>query len=150
MAYNTTNTMVSADIYKVASYIDKIKAKYVDVPEDTLILGVYGYLTSVMGNLTQNTAILASEYSTEAIPTKAKYERNVIAHALALGINSINANPAKLDILLCITEDDFKRNATNNKLRIDKEFVFQIGEDQLYPYLLDYDICTFFRDYFPR
>ena len=140
MAYNTTNTMVSADIYKVASYIDKIKAKYVDVPEDTLILGVYGYLTSVMGNLTQNTAILASEYSTEAIPTKAKYERNVIAHALALGINSINANPAKLDILLCITEDDFKRNATNNKLRIDKEFVFQIGEDQLYPYLLDYDI----------
>ena len=42
MAYNTTNTMVSADIYKVASYIDKIKAKYVDVPEDTLILGVYG------------------------------------------------------------------------------------------------------------
>lgn len=139
MAYHTTN-IVSTDIYKVTNFIDKIKEKYIDIPEDTLVLGVYGYLASVLGNLTQNTATLASEYSMEAIPTKAKYERNVISHALALGINSINADPATIDILLGIPESYFLNNMQNNKITIDKEYVFNVGNDQQYPYSLDYDL----------
>lgn len=139
MAYYTTN-VVSTDIYKVTGFIEQLKAKYVDIPEDTLVLGVYGYLNNVLGNLTQNTATMAAEYSLEAIPTKAKYERNVISHALALGINSINATPAKIDIILGISEQQMINNMENDRIVIDKEFVFYIGEDQQYPYLLDYDI----------
>ena len=70
MAYNSTN-ILNTDIYKVSEFIDKLKAKYIDIPEDTLVLGVYGYLSSIFGNLLENTAITASEYSNEAIPTKA-------------------------------------------------------------------------------
>ena len=62
MAYYTTN-VVSTDIYKVTGFIEQLKAKYVDIPEDTLVLGVYGYLNNVLGNLTQNTATMAAEYS---------------------------------------------------------------------------------------
>ena len=80
MAYYTTN-ILSTDIYKVTDFIEGLKSKYIDIPEDTLVLGVYGYLSSIFGNLAENTAIMDSEYSMEAIPTKAKNERNVISHA---------------------------------------------------------------------
>ena len=125
MAYNSTN-ILNTDIYKVSEFIDKLKAKYIDIPEDTLVLGVYGYLSSIFGNLLENTAITASEYSNEAIPTKAKYERNVISHALALGINSITAKPAYIDVTLNIPETQMVHNMKNNKFVIDIEYIYYI------------------------
>lgn len=148
MAYNSTN-ILNTDIYKVSEFIDKLKAKYIDIPEDTLVLGVYGYLSSIFGNLLENTAITASEYSNEAIPTKAKYERNVISHALALGINSITAKPAYIDVTLNIPETQMVHNMKNNKFVIDKEYIFYIGETTKYPYHLDYDIIVT-RHYLPN
>lgn len=131
---------LSTDIYQIAEFVDSIKAKYVDIPEDTLALGVFGYLGSVFTNVIENTSTMASEYSNEAIPTKAKFERNIIAHALALGINKIFATPAELEVLMMLPERILLNNMVNNKFVLDKEYAFTIGEDQLYPYHLDYDI----------
>lgn len=139
MALETTD-IVSTDIYRISEFIDNIKAKYVDIPEDTLILGIYGYLSSVLSNLMENTTIMASEYSNEAIPTKAKYERNIIAHALALGINNINATPAQIDMLIGLPEEALIANMTNDEFTLDKEYIYQIGEREQYPFILDYDI----------
>ena len=141
MAYYTTN-ILSTDIYKVTDFIEGLKSKYIDIPEDTLVLGVYGYLSSIFGNLAENTAIMASEYSMEAIPTKAKYERNVISHALALGINSITAKPAQIEVTINLPESQMVANMKNNKFVIDKEYIFYIGETTKYPYVLDYDIVV--------
>ena len=104
MASELTNVM-SQDIFSVTKFIDKLKAKYIDISEDTLFLGVYGYLSAIFGNLIQNTAVQVSEYSKEAIPTRAKFERNIISHALALGLKKIAATPAELDILIGFPED---------------------------------------------
>lgn len=139
MALETTD-IVSTDIYRINEFIDSIKTRYIDIPEDTLLLGVYGYLSAVLSNLMENTTIMASEYSNEAIPTRAKYERNIIAHALALGINNINATPAQIDMLIGLPEEALIANMTNNEFTLDKEFIFQIGEREQYPFLLDYDI----------
>lgn len=139
MALETTD-IVSTDIYRINEFIDSIKAKYIDIPEDTLMLGVYGYLSAVLSNLMENTTIMASEYSNEAIPTKAKYERNIIAHALALGINNINATPAQIDMLIGLPEEALVANMTNNEFVLDKEFIYQIGDREQYPFLIDYDI----------
>lgn len=139
MALETTD-LVSTDIYRINEFIDEIKSKYIDIPEDTLMLGIYGYLSSVLSNLMENTTIMASEYSNEAIPTKAKYEKNIIAHALALGINNINATPAQIDMLIGLPEEALVANMTNNEFTLDKEYIFQIGEREAYPFLLDYDI----------
>ena len=139
MALETTD-LVSTDIYRINEFIDEIKSRYIDIPEDTLMLGVYGYLSSVLSNLMENTTIMASEYSNEAIPTRAKYEKNIIAHALALGINNINATPAQIDMLIGLPEEALVANMTNNEFTLDKEFIFQIGEREAYPFLLDYDI----------
>ena len=155
MASDNT-TVVSTDIYKINQFIDSIKRKYIDIPEDTLVLGVYGYLSAIFSNFLENTATMASEYSNEAIPTKAKFERNIISHALSLGINKIFAIPASMDILLNLPESKLLNNliqdpditsranytggAPKDTFIIDKDFTFTIGEDEEYQYHLDYDI----------
>ena len=148
MASETTNVL-SQDIFQVSNFLEAIKQKYIDISEDTLYLGVYGYLSSVLSNLTQNTAIMASEYSLEAIPTKAKYERNVISHALALGINKITATPAQLDVILAFPEENLIQNMVDDKVTIDKDYTFLIGDRNEYPYRLDYDI-TIKRNILPN
>ena len=139
VAIDNTNIM-TPDIYLAAQYVDRLKAKYIDIPEDTLFLGIYGYLQSIHQNFVQNTATMAAEYSLEAIPTKAKFERNIIGHALALGINKIGAKPAEIDVNISFPEDGLKANMENNRIIIDKNAVFNIGEQKNYPYLLDFDI----------
>ena len=139
MASSNTNVL-SQDIFLVTDWLDKLKAKYINIPEDTLFLGVYGWLSSVLGNLIQNTATMVSEYALEAIPTRAKYERNVIAHALTLGLERINAVPAQIPVQLCFPEDNLVRSMVGDKLVLDKDFTFYIGDRAQYPYHLDYDI----------
>ena len=146
---DTTLSNISTDIYKIAEFVESIKSKYIDIPEDTLALGVYGFLSSMFSNLIENTATMSAEYAYEAIPTKAKFERNVISHALALGINKIFAIPAELDIMLGFAESTLVANMTNDTFVLDKESIFSIGEDQRYPYVLDYDI-TIRRDKLPN
>lgn len=140
MDTESTNIM-SSDIFLATKFVEKLKAKYIDVAEDTLLLGMYGYLSVIFANLIQNTATMVSEYSMEAIPTRAKFEKNVISHALAVGINQVNATPASISVLLAFPEEYLVRNMDDtNTLILDKDFVFSVGDRQLYPYLLDYNI----------
>ena len=139
-----TNIM-SSDIFLVSRFIEKLKQKYIDISEDTLLLGIYGYLSTVFSNLIQNTTILASDYAMEAIPTRAKFDKNIISHALALGIKKINASPASISVLLGFSQSaldsNMKRiNDKKSRLVLEKDFVFTLGDRELYPYCLDYDI----------
>ena len=141
MADTSTNVpALTTDIYQISKYVESLKQKYIDIPEDTLYLGVYGFLSSMFSNIIENTTLMASEYSQEAIPTKAKFERNIISHALSLGINKIFAVPSEMDVILGFPEQALLANMTNNKFVMDKEFAFNIGTKEQYPYHLDYDI----------
>lgn len=135
-----TTYKLSTDIFSISEYVESIKKKYIDIPEDTLYLGVYGFLSNMFSNIIQNTAVMASEYSMEAIPTRAKFERNIIAHALSLGINKIFATPAEIDVVLSFPETALLENMTDGKFVLDKEYIYNIGDDQRYPYHIDYDI----------
>lgn len=137
---NTNVPKLSTDIYQISRYVESIKRKYIDIPEDTLYLGVYGYLSSMFSNIIENTTVMSSEYSQEAIPTKAKFERNVISHALSLGINKIFATPSEMDVILGFPEEALLNNMVNSKFVLDKEFEFNIGTKEQYPYHVDYDI----------
>lgn len=137
--------ILSSDIFLASKFVERLKQRYIEVSEDTLFLGIYGYLNAIFSNLIQNTATMVSDYSMEAIPTRAKFEKNVIAHALALGIKKINATPASINVLLGFSQDALnanmqKVNDKKSKLILEKEFVFSLGDRQLYPYTLDYDI----------
>lgn len=141
----STENIMSSDIFLATKFVEKIKQRYIDIPQETLFLGIYGYLNTIFSNLIQNTTTMISDYSMEAIPTKAKFEKNIIAHALALGIQKINATPASINVLIGFSQDVLdanmeKINDKKSRLIIEKEYVFNLGDRQLYPYMLDYDI----------
>lgn len=129
---------ISTDIYQINDFVNEIKKNHTEsVGEDTLLLGTFGYLGEVFSRSIQNTAIMASEYSNEGIPTRAKYEKNIIAHALGLGISNINAVPAKMDVLLSIVEDDLIKQMTEDTFVFDKDSKIYFGDYEFHP---DYDI----------
>lgn len=131
---------MSTDIYKIAEFVESIKSNYIDIPEETLALGVFGFMSSMFNNLIENTATMSAEYAYEAIPSKAKFERNIISHALANGINKIFASPAEIETIMYLPEDIIVQNMNNGTFILDKEVQYTIGESKSYPYLLDYDI----------
>ena len=141
------STNLTSDVYGINSYVNEIKKKFTpDVSEDTLMLGIFGYTGQIFSDMIQNTIVMASEFSNESIPTKAKFEKNIIAHALGLGITDINAVPAKLDVLLTFVEDDIidwakARTADGEELPwefiFDKDTPIYIGD---YCFHTDYDI----------
>lgn len=138
---------LSTDIYGTNDYVNAIKQRFIpDVPEDTLMLGIFGYMGQVFSDMMQNSIIMASELSNESIPTKAKFEKNIIAHALSLGIDNINAIPAQMDVLMTFIEDDIinSKNAIDSEgnelpwtFVFDKDTPIHIGDHCFY---VDYDI----------
>lgn len=129
---------LSTDFYKINEFVNEIKQNFTDnIPEDTLMLGTFGYLGEMFSKSIQNTCIMASEYCNEGIPTRAKYEKNIIAHALGLGINDINAVPAQMEVLLTIVEDDLLNQMTEDTFIFDRDSKIYFGNFEFHP---DYDI----------
>lgn len=143
---NTSN-MLTSDIYGINAYVNEVKKKFTPgVNEDTLMLGIFGYMGQIFSDTLQNTIVMASEFSNESIPTEAKFEKNIIAHALGHGITDINAIPAYMDVMLTFVEDDIinwanARDADGNETSwtfiFDKDTPIYIGD---YCFHTDYDI----------
>lgn len=133
--------VLTPNSYDIAQLVEAIKKKYTDIDEDTLALGIYGYFNEMHTNILENATIMASNYSNEAIPTKAKFERNIISHAVSLGINKIRAVPAYMNTWICLPEDILIANMSNNLFTLDKEIPIYVGEStNQYQYHIDYDI----------
>lgn len=148
MALNIDKTKnLTSDIYGINAYVNEIKKKFTpEISEDTQMLGIFGYTGQMFSDLLQNTIVMASEFSNESIATKAKFEKNIIAHALGLGITDINAVPAQFDVLLTFIEDDIIKWWKTTTSNIDTErqvFIFDkdtpiyIGDHCFH---VDYDI----------
>ena len=140
MSGTRTDATLTSDIYDIEAFVDAIKSKYIDIPEDTLAMGIYGYLSEIFSNSIENATIMASEYANEAAPTKAKFERNVLAHALSLGINSIRATPASMQVFLCFPENVLLENMVNDRFVFDREYPIYLGGNNNYEYHTDFDI----------
>ena len=141
----TSDHTITPSIYELAAFVDSIKAKYIDIPDDTLALGLYGYLNEIHSNILENVSVMAAEYSNESNPTRAQLERNVLCHALSLGIDNIRATPASINVTLFLPESALIANMTNDRFVLDKEYEFNInstGDSRgtSYVYRLDYDI----------
>lgn len=130
-------TNISSDIYELSDYINKLQSKFMNIQEDTLSLGMFGYLSEVNSSMLQNSVIMASEYANESIPVKAKFEKNIITHALSLGIDKINATPATMDVWLVLPESMVLQRMQNNKFVLYRDIKINIED---YEYHIDYDI----------
>lgn len=129
---------ISADIYGLTQFVKDIQAKHMDeVPAETLSMGMYGYLAEIDANMLQNAVVIASQLSNEAIPTRAKFDKNIITHALSLGITDINAIPSTMKVLLCFPESYLLNNMTNDSFTYDKDIKIYMED---YEFHTDYDI----------
>lgn len=144
------NLELTSDIYGINSYVNNIKKRFTPgVNEDTLLLGIFGYTGQVLSDMIQNSIIMASEFANESIPTKAKFERNVIAHAMSYGLKDINATPAQFDVILTFVEDDiiswYKSKTQNEGSSFDGSWTFTFDREipmmvENYEFHSDYDI----------
>lgn len=120
---------ISSDIYDITQTILDLEKNYIEEEtEETLSLGTYGYLIDVLSNNTQNSIIVTSELGNELFPYKAKFEDNIIAHAIVQNITDINAVPAEIQVVLGIKELDLKEKMVNNQLILDKDSAFKLNE----------------------
>lgn len=138
--------ILSSDIYDISAFINDIQQNNSDLEDSTLALGIFGYLNDMFTISMQNHIRMTAEYSNEAIPTRAKFAKNVITHSLNLGIDDINATPATIKTLLLIPEEYLLERLENEKFVLDSNCKIYLGDFEFH---FDYDIIikrTFLAD----
>lgn len=134
---NENESILSSDIYAISEFVDDIQQNNSDLEKNTLALGMFGYINDLFTVNMQNTVRMVSEYSNEAIATRAKYAKNVITHALNLGIKDIHATPATMKVLMLIPEDYLLERLEYDKFRLDSNCKIFLGDFEFH---FDYDI----------
>ena len=131
------SSVFSADIYEIAETVNEIQKQYIPVDDKTRSVGLMGYLNDIESTQIQNAVITASEMANEMWPARAKFEKNVIAHAIIQNIVDINAVPSRIQIYIGIEEMQLENLLTNDQFVIDKDSAFYIGDLE---YHLPYDL----------
>ena len=137
---SNVDKILNSDIYDLTKFVDDIKKVNidgVDNSKDTLIVGMYGYLGYEFASLLQNSIVVASELSNEAIPTRAKFDRNVITHALSLGVKKVAATAANMKVMLIFPEKALRNNMVDNKFVLKSTTPIYFDEHEFHT---DYDI----------
>ena len=131
-------TNFDPSIYNIHQMINDISKHYVpNENQDTLALGLFGYIGDISALQIQNDIILNSELGNELWPSRAKYEKNVIAHSIVQNITDINAVPAIIPVYIGFEEDKLSSLFINDVFTLDKEYPFIIGNMEFH---LEYDI----------
>ena len=132
--------ILSTDIYEIVESVQNLEERYIDQEDpEILALGIYGYMADIHATLIQNSTITAGELGNELFPSRAKFEKNVIAHAIIQNIENINAVPATISAILGIFEEDLDKYMVNDKFIIDREIPFGIDEFEFH---LEYDVIV--------
>ena len=149
MVNTNTNTdnqnILSTDIYEISEFLDHIRENNIsDLDETNSIVGIFGYMNEMFSQTLQNALVVVSENTNETIPTRAKFTKNIISHAMNLGITDICATPAVMTMMIYLPityiESNFVEiNQTTGKAKfiLSKECPIKVGEHEFH---LDYDI----------
>lgn len=135
--------IINTDLYNIRSIVDGIKQKYIQETEDTLNLGIFGYLGDIETKKIQTAIMMVGELENEVFPSRAKLDKNIITHAIMQNITDINATPANMTIILGISTSDLNKYMVNGKFVFDKDFKILIENEnkgESYEFHFDYDI----------
>ena len=135
---NTSVWNINTDIYDIVESIENVNKNYIeDESEETLALGIFGFITDTEAKKIQTATIMAGEMGNEMFPTRAKLTKNVITHAIYNNITDINAVPATMTINMGIKVDDLNAYMVEQKFVIDSSCPLFIEQ---YEFHFDYDI----------
>ena len=139
MSDNEEN-IVNTDIYNMNEALFNMQKNMMEeTDEETLSLGTYGWFNSAISQMIVSNIKVAADNSNEVFATRAKYDKNVIYHAINSEITDINAVPASIPVLFCILEDSLTNlfEEQGEIVTISDECKFMIGE---YEYHFDYPV----------
>ena len=149
MASTNTNTdnqnVLSTDIYEISEFLDQIRVDNIpDLNETNSIVGIFGYMNEMFSQTLQNSLVVISETTNETIPTRAKFTKNIISHAMNLGITDICARPAVMTMMIYLPISYIESNFVEvdkvtgkAKFILSKECPINVGNHEFH---LDYDI----------
>ena len=137
MANSVLDGILSTDIYGIVDMVNTLKSETINESEDTLAAGIYGSISAIESVKILSAIQMGSELSNEVFPSRAKYDRNVITHAVMHDIADINATPSSIKVIICIKLEDINKYSVNDKFIIDRKCTFMIGDREFHPY---YDI----------
>src|SRR5574344_1441571 len=141
---SNVDKILNSDIYDLTKFVDDIKKVNidgVDNSKDTLIVGMYGYLGYEFASLLQNSIVVVSELSNEALPTRAQFDRHVITHALSLGVKKVAATAANMKVMLIFPEKALRNNMVDNKFVLKSTIPIYFDEHEFHT---DYDIDIYY------
>lgn len=132
------SSLFSTDIYQIADTVNELQKQHMPgISDKTRTSGMLGYLNDIESTQIQDATITAAEMANEMWPSRAKFEKNVIAHAINHNIVDINAIPSRINIHFGIEEKELERALTGNEFILDKECAIQIGKFEFH---LPYDL----------
>lgn len=130
--------IISSDIFKAMNFTNQLQRKYYDMEDQTtLSIGTFGAEAELLGRTLQNSVRVASELSNEAIPTKAKYAKNIMAHAYYVGLDDLNAHPAYMPAQIIIPKNQVDDKMVGDKFTWDKDIAIDV---EGFEFHTDYDI----------
>ena len=137
-------TLINSDIYDLTSTVNQLQQQHMpDETDKTRATSINGYFADINSSELQNAVIISSEMANEMWPSRAKYEKNVIAHAIIQNITDINATPAQMQVHLGFEEDQLKEIMNTQVAIIDKDSTFFIGDLEFHlPYDIRIDLNT--------
>lgn len=128
------------DIYDITGMVSEIEQRYIPEEDpDTLALSMFGAFADIESLSIQNAIISTGELGNELFPARAKYERNLLSHAVVNNVDNINAVPACITCVIGFFENDFNKYAKKDIFTLDKEIKFYIDDMEFH---LDYDIVV--------
>ena len=122
------DNLLSSDTYAIADAVNQVKKQYVDEDDQTLSMGIYGYIGALETAKMQMNVQMASELSNEVFPNRAKYDRNVITHAILYGIDDIYATPATITAIICVRQTDIEKYSNDDTFVIDRHSAIYIQD----------------------
>lgn len=143
---NTDNkNILSTDIYDISEFFDQVRENNIpDLDNTSSIVGIFGYMNEMFTQTMQNSLVVISETVNETIPTRAKFTKNIISHAMNLGITDICATPAVMTMMIYLPITYIESNFTEidkltgkAKFILSKECPIVVGDHEFH---LDYDI----------
>lgn len=130
---------INPDLYEIRQFVDELKKSHIDVNEEnTLLMGIFGYLGDISSQQILNSILVASETIQEAFPINARFEKNILSHAISASIKDINATPAAINGFIAISERELLANmGPSNSFILDKKSKIMIDKFEFH---LDYNI----------
>lgn len=133
-----TDWEISTDIYDIVKSVNDIKKRFVEEEdEDTLAVGIFGFLGDTEAKKIQTAVVTAGVLGNEMFPQRSKLDKNVITHAMYCNVDKLQAVPAHLLINMAIKESDFDNYAKGDEFRFDRNCPIYIDK---YEFHFDYDV----------